>query len=263
MRHVLQLFLDWKGVFHHFRPKAPRTTGWPREPGLASAVTARLADVLATALPQSSEWLVNVAAYGGFRDTGGQATAEAETLLSGLAIQPWGRRVRPHLLLGEFNVVDCLLPDGRFPLRGLARPTEELGAAFLSPTSACDCNWRQATQQWLAQLPPRHCPACGHDSPTELCQRQQKLVDALLMTHAIAAGHRLLANPDLLRSEEIWVCSPDADFVPVLGLLATLGVPCVWLQPFPNRRYGYAEQLTELGVRVLSASTPEEIHASC
>ena len=116
------------------------------------------------------------------------------------------------------------------------------------------------TKKWLEseRRGKRYCPECaGVDKRTrvDLAQDGQKLVDMMLASYAFERASSLIDIADEGLTGQIWICSTDADFVPLLVAIRRTGVGTVWIQPSHNDGYGYKETLSALGIQTYSLSS--------
>jgi len=255
-RH-LALLVDWKSAAHDLRPRRPRTRSWVDSPKIAGSILGRLRRALAVLPVGDGTYYADTLLFGGFVAPDGSWTDQKNTVDAAIASISWSGTITERLHLRQLVAVLSLRPGSGTHLRGLFRPDEPVQEAHIRPGEACTCSWRELTEKWLREGfgDRRECPKCAGEArrtPAILSRRQQKLVDTLLVSYAFdTAMHFLLADEE---DSEIWICSSDADFAPPLATIAAWGLRCGWLQPRSNTAFGYAEQLTELGVPVFSVA---------
>lgn len=253
MEKQISLLVDWQPTFLAVkRRRRPGAAPWAQD--LAQIVLDELAAFFVANLPKEHQWVVEATAFGGFRDGGGVRTPEAEQLFAALRAKPWIYRI-DHVIFRGLELVDYLSPtDSTSSLSGLYRDDEPIRRAHISQAaSACQCKWLIDTKKWLSDEigGDRICPTCATAPPgaAVLAQPQQKLVDALLISRALAKG-KDIAIGGRNQLEQVWMCSSDADVVPALAMLAHWNIDSTWLQPSKNESFNYAQRLRSLGVAV-------------
>jgi hypothetical protein len=251
----IALFVDWKSTAHVLRPRGPRTSNWTEHPGVAAEILRRLRLALATIPLEGGVYYLDALLFGGFVGPDGNWTKQKQTLDHAIPAVMWSGIVSSALHLRQVTCVTSFRP-GRLTERvqGLYRPSEPIQEAHLQvePDGLCDCQWRGLTERWLGAAfgQKRTCPGCDASSsvPAVLAKQQQKLVDSLLISYAFDTALIYLLEQEV--HSQVWICSADADFAPPLATISSWGIPCAWLQPHANTRFGYAAELRSLGVNV-------------
>lgn len=257
--------VDWASVLHGLKRMQGSYGGHAETtpPGIEALKNLRAA---AADVPQPEGVAISIDTllFGGFTGSDGGATQELEDLKLALMKTSWtGIMGRQHHFREVSPVLSMRPGHAKDLTRGLYRKDDLIGEASLAYPSAtpCGCHWRHLTEEWLANNRGgrRVCPECrrqGRETPTVLTQQRQKLVDMLLSSYAFDAARRYALTDDE-GAGQIWIASTDADFVPVLATIRRWGLRTIWIQPLPNRSFGYHRALESLGIEVYALYAEE------
>jgi len=254
------ILVDWRSALHGLKSKYGAASPVNSSQRAAQTLVNLKAVVLRIPQPPDLAISIDTLIFGGFTASDGSVTPELATLRESISGTEWQGIAAERFHFRTISPICGLRPgtaDDSLP--GLFRadsPILEAQLQLAGEQNPC-CNWSRLTQVWLSshENGERCCPECqgkGKSVKALLIQRQQKIVDVLLSSYAFEAARRFTRTDDE-GPGQIWICSTDADFVPVLATVGRWGVRALWLQPQPNRGFGYRRDLEQLGIDVYDA----------